>query len=1221
MTDFETVTGYAANLLLDNDTPRKKNRGLIHQQIVNHEKSDDGLDLNEHLNVALFDDLAALGNVNGAGSAGSDAVSATATGTGASTGFSTPFGGPAAGNGFWGGSSSNSATNSAGNSAGNSASSSRAPSRAAGMVPSPPDGTGYLSIDTPDFGAIEIPGFSDYSFRQKSSTSTPAAATPRAGQSATAKDAVMDFQQQDGGHGHSVLTPPREDMLVNGGGRDFDDDEWTGSADASASASAMTSALTSGTTTAAASAAASPLSTARPLPKAKPAPTPAGSGVVMGTGAVGGTRPPSYFTDFDPADWDDSSRLRHQLFINEMPIKSRVETQIKVALALYPPPKASHVYLPADTISKPKLQLQERFDTNPDVLSLDTIVVCHSDRYHYVNMCNGCIRRERKRAARKKVKLPAEEAHWTEDTEKRAVVFNCRQMVDLGDVEQVDIGGGRRVPGKVLHLPMRLACYCRHHSEKLGFRVYFVLKDHRGTVIARGMTATPVVITDDHKAAPPPPSTSKFIDGRSGGPVNVLETSADVSADVSRAGSPSSSDGSGSFTSDSQANPRKRKQSSSDDEPAVATPAVGGSGAITATASAPASSKTQRHRSRDSVSSRPRLPNGSPVTTANHSPYASMSEPSTTATSPQSEVDGVFSRRASAQSFTSNTIAPGVVTMAKNNAMSIMTQQQLPVPQQQQQQQQQQAQPTTDTDFLSGLTQHTSFGGPIPIIQRVIPGAGSIRGGIEVTILGQGFVQGLVVKFGDTPSIATHCWNSSTIVTHLPPAQVPGPVKVVFEGWASPDSKYFRYYDDTDRQLIELALQVVGLKMNGRIEDAREIAKRIISSSNGRIPPALYRQLDGQGGSGGNNASIGMSRTQLDANLTACIDLIFSHGVQKVSSWELATREGQTMLHLACILGLPRFVAALTEAGADVDAQDKNGYTPLHFAALHEHYDVVQTLLDDGADAGLPAADGMTPLDIGGELVKDLILRDYSGFEDDDMSSDDDSESFDSAVTSSRRPSRRGTITNRSRGGLDRYLAWAGLPSYGQRDEHGASSSHQQPFWNYLLPQRLLHGTEPSSSNDHHPHQTSHDTAPPSYEEIFPSGSNTVEDYSGAVLDDDDKQPEEKQRHSAETTPQPEEEDPRSEEELMTEWIQRRIQTTNDTMLFFFWLPLFVLLLVFLSFKAVAYIDEMDTTSLRESAVGILSWLAGVRRATAAYTPAVRQAPTPQLFAQPQPVA
>ena len=73
---------------------------------------------------------------------------------------------------------------------------------------------------------------------------------------------------------------------------------------------------------------------------------------------------------------------------------------------------------------------------------------------------------------------------------------------------------------------------------------------------------------------------------------------------------------------------------------------------------------------------------------------------------------------------------------------------------------------------------------------------------------------------------------------YLPPAAQPGQVLVTFENQDNDNvggpqqQQVFTYTDDTDRQLIELALQIVGLKMNGKLEDAKNIAKRIVGTDN-----------------------------------------------------------------------------------------------------------------------------------------------------------------------------------------------------------------------------------------------------------------------------------------------------------------------------------------------------------------------------------------------------
>lgn len=90
-----------------------------------------------------------------------------------------------------------------------------------------------------------------------------------------------------------------------------------------------------------------------------------------------------------------------------------------------------------------------------------------------VAICSGCIIRERKRAARKKTKKPDEDEEWARDEARRVVVFNCSEVRDWC------VPGTKETPVRehegpldkiVVMAPMRIACYCRHQSEKVGFQ-------------------------------------------------------------------------------------------------------------------------------------------------------------------------------------------------------------------------------------------------------------------------------------------------------------------------------------------------------------------------------------------------------------------------------------------------------------------------------------------------------------------------------------------------------------------------------------------------------------------------------------------------------------------------------------------------------------------------------------------------------------------------------
>ena len=61
----------------------------------------------------------------------------------------------------------------------------------------------------------------------------------------------------------------------------------------------------------------------------------------------------------------------------------------------------------------------------------------------------------------------------------------------------------------------------------------------------------------------------------------------------------------------------------------------------------------------------------------------------------------------------------------------------------------------------------------------------------------------------------------------------------------------------------------------------------------------------------------------------------------------------QTPLHFAAIKGDTRTVAALVNAGADLNAQDTDGRTPMHWAAMRGHAKAVAALTNAGADPSI----------------------------------------------------------------------------------------------------------------------------------------------------------------------------------------------------------------------------------------------------------------------------
>ena len=75
---------------------------------------------------------------------------------------------------------------------------------------------------------------------------------------------------------------------------------------------------------------------------------------------------------------------------------------------------------------------------------------------------------------------------------------------------------------------------------------------------------------------------------------------------------------------------------------------------------------------------------------------------------------------------------------------------------------------------------------------------------------------------------------------------------------------------------------------------------------------------------------------------------------------------GSTALSSAALFGHTEIVVLLLEAGADVNARNRDGSTPLHSAAFLGQYEAAELLLENGADINIRNGDGGTPLDATG---------------------------------------------------------------------------------------------------------------------------------------------------------------------------------------------------------------------------------------------------------------
>ncbi|KAK7427551.1 SPT3 Dosage dependent suppressor of Ty-induced promoter mutations-like protein [Neonectria magnoliae] len=729
---------------------------------------------------------------------------------------------------------------------------------------------------------------------------------------------------------------------------------------------------------------------------------------------------------------------RYELRILPTPLKSRVETQIPIKMTLTPlPPGVTKLHLPAHTISKPKLLTKPPPDRSPDTLELFVTLVCtsamdgpdrkrnaleraasHSQRYlprmddeenspqngGDVRICPGCITRERKRAARKKIKKPDEEKLWSQDEERRVIVFNTQELKEWQPLSGVMDPTGRPepvVPNGAMQIdaPMRIACYCRHHGEKMGFNVIFTIKDFQDRVIAQAMS-NPIMITDDHKTHPMAQLTTQSSMSEASvaaAPVNPQPTDTSNFLPPTPNGAFRMSPSSGDLSNMQQ---RSNQASFSNSMSGKTTP----TGATTRALSRPGSPSMGGPMTKKRKASGSRVPNGLTMTRLDTSPSPGSQATGSqmnTATSPFSQnlnafsqADNLFGQQNAMAPFAtgpptpSSNDQPGFFTSNRSASMDNLAMAQLysapasnhasraPSPNGLRNS----VSAAPQNQFSQGLNNGGLYTLPLnlnqtrvpPVIHKIIPNEGPKIGGIEVTVLGAAFFQGLEVWFGEQKATTTTFWGDSSLVCLLPPSPVAGAVAVTFKhqtaqaAQAFPMSKQppiFKYIDDNEDKLIRTALSVLGHKMSGQMVDVSDLARRILNDGS-------------SGWSGGGGSSAGPSSggggqmfshapfAHLESQLLKCLDLIDLDDSTHRTRLDLKRPTGHTMLHLSCSLGYHRFVAALLARGANPDARDKGGFTPLHLASIHNHPEIVRRLMLDGADSTIRSLSGLTAADV-----------------------------------------------------------------------------------------------------------------------------------------------------------------------------------------------------------------------------------------------------------------
>ncbi|KAK4698010.1 hypothetical protein P7C71_g146, partial [Lecanoromycetidae sp. Uapishka_2] len=748
-----------------------------------------------------------------------------------------------------------------------------------------------------------------------------------------------------------------------------------------------------------------------------------------------------------PTSVQDPPDRRPYLDIYSLPEKSRVETQIQVTMRLYPmPPGITKLHLQTYTISKSKLVAKPPPEKSPDTLELYAMLVSttamwdpmkreraadkaikyepqeapREDRRSPsgdttqsedddikplnggpVQICKGCIERERKRAGRKKTKNKEEEEEWLKDEAKRTIVFNCPEIKDWQQpslpkdgesIQPLRLDSNNLQIPRDAHqviLPMRIACYCRHQEEKNGFQVIFTIKDYLGKVVAQNMT-TSIVITDDHKTHPLPGTiTSQNMNLPEHFQVpgaGVFPQAPPTHAPASFRNAYSTTDLQGlqrSFNAQ-QISPYAIPQNQSQATSATLTP---NNLSRQASPSAPSGQNKRRKASgsgriRNDLTMTKLEATAPPQAHNQHGPAFAPSYITPPQPLPMPSMSSQYGTNPSTPNSNDGTFFP---THAQRS-QSMENLQNYPVFSTQTSGRPSRVPSPTTAAHHSGIPQaHAqlltnslrSVPGAIqpqrtPRIHELTPAESSKSGGIKVACFGSGFYPGLVVMFGEAQAITTTFWGETALQCLVPPAVQAGTVAVTFMHdyehiHRSPPNMQvlFRYVDDEEQQLKDHALALVNQKLNGNAtsasESAQNIIKRFAPSSSSR---SGSNQGSGQQRQASNYSSVLAGVANLEAELLECLDFVDLDDSPYQASFNSQSNSGQSMLHLSASLGYYRLTAGLLARGAHPDLRDNNGMSAMHMASLRGHTHIIRKLRSAGGDPTLRSLNGYTPADM-----------------------------------------------------------------------------------------------------------------------------------------------------------------------------------------------------------------------------------------------------------------
>jgi hypothetical protein len=204
---------------------------------------------------------------------------------------------------------------------------------------------------------------------------------------------------------------------------------------------------------------------------------------------------------------------------------------------------------------------------------------------------------------------------------------------------------------------------------------------------------------------------------------------------------------------------------------------------------------------------------------------------------------------------------------------------------------------------------------------------------------------------------------------------------------------------------MELALQVVGLGMTGKIEDAKSVALRIVGNTGDDGPennnPATTMQMTSTRDLRPLLFARAGETDNFESRLIDFLSILDTpmagsapSSVYTANAISHASSSGLTLLHLSTFLGFNSLTRFLIAHGADLDARDRNGFTPLHFAALSQSNTCASALIKAGADLDIVNSLGKTAQEITSSEFFGTTISGGEGLEIEGKYFDDDDATF-----------------------------------------------------------------------------------------------------------------------------------------------------------------------------------------------------------------------------------